>query len=58
MELDIIQINHFNIVEDRCKAVLMRWLDKDTKATWEKLFNVIDTHYPTTNPGYSSHFLI
>ena len=50
-ELDNIQINHSNKVEDRCKTMLMRWLEKDTEATWGKLFDVIDNHHLTANPG-------
>ena len=50
-ELDVIQINHCNKVEDRCKTVLMRWLEKDAQATWGKLFDVIDNRHPSTNSG-------
>ena len=46
-ELDIMEADHPNEIEDFCNEMLQKWLEKETKPTWEKLFNAAD------NPSFS-----
>ena len=39
--LDIIEYDHHNKAEDCCNAVWEQWLDMDSTATWNKVFQVI-----------------
>jgi len=39
--LDIINADHPNSVESRCKVMLRRWLQQDASATWSKLLNAM-----------------
>ena len=41
--LDIIEYNHRGQAEDCCNAMLERWLQEDTTASWGKLSTVIES---------------
>ena len=42
--LDIIEADHINKSEERCTAMLSRWLEeKADTATWKKLLSVLDS---------------
>ena len=42
--LDIIEYDHHHKAEDCCNAVWEQWLDMDSTATWNKIFQVIATN--------------
>ena len=41
--LDIIEHDHFHKAIPCCNAMLKRWLQVDTTASWSKLFTVIES---------------
>ena len=40
-QLDIINIDHPNSCEERCKVMLQKWLKQDLSATWGKLVDTM-----------------
>ena len=40
-QLDIINADHLNSCEERCKVMLQNWLKKDASATWGKLIDAV-----------------
>jgi len=44
-QLNIINVDHPNSCEDRCKVILQKWLRQDTSATWGKLIDAVKTIY-------------
>ena len=42
-QLDIINADHPNSCEERCKVMLQNWLKKDASATWGKLIDAVGT---------------
>ena len=42
-ELNLIGVDYQNVEQDCCMTMLSQWLQKDPKATWEKLFYVVDS---------------
>ena len=47
-ELRIIEHDNYHKAVPCCNAMLEKWLDVDTNATWEKLFRVIESHAVST----------
>ena len=42
--LNVIEHRHRGRTEKCCDAMLVRWLQTDTTASWRKLFTVIESH--------------
>ena len=44
-QLDIINVDHPNSCEERCKVMLKKWLKMDPQATWGKLVDAAKAIY-------------
>ena len=42
-DLSVIEVDNPHSVMKRCNAMLIKWLQKDSSASWQKLFTAIDT---------------
>lgn len=42
-QLNIINVDHPNSCEERCKVVLRKWVEQDPSATWGKLVDAVNT---------------
>ena len=40
--LDIIEVDYPNKVQERCRVMLEKWLQKDPEASWEKLLHAVE----------------
>jgi len=47
--LNIIEHDNYHKAEPCCNAMLQKWLEVDTTASWGKLFTVIDSLRPTVS---------
>ena len=54
-QLDIINTDHPNSCEERCKVMLQKWVKKDLSATWGKLADAVKAIHtvPCTLPNSS-----
>ena len=44
-QLDIINVDHPNSCEERCKVMLRKWVKQDVSATWGRLVDCMNTVY-------------
>ena len=58
--LSIIQEDYPRNVKRCCSVMLMEWLEVDTNASWQKLFDAIDkcTEQPRDDQGNSIFFVL
>ena len=57
-ELDIIYSNFRNDVEECCRSLLSRWLNKNHDASWNQLFSAIDNLIPLSGTVYQGVLVI
>jgi len=56
-ELEIIFSNSPNSVEECCRVLVTRWLDRDSNASWDHLLTAIDNlHHQSTVPELTSEY--
>lgn len=61
--LDIIKVDYPHEVKERCRAMLKVWLQKDSEASWGKLFNAVEAihknyHHANVETGEKSFYHI
>ena len=60
-QLNIINVDHPNSCEERCKAMLRKWVEYDSSATWGKLVDSVNTIHckvPSSREGKQAYILI